>query len=684
MAKIKKVIGANPYRAASDSDGLVILYDDGTVKAFGGATSIAGLLNEGRATMMIDLPLKEVSNIYGNSETAFFVMGDGSVKCFGYNRTRVFGVGTSNEYIKEFTTIPGITDVKEIILYVNDSYKDGRVFVLHNDGSVSGCGSNRGGVFGDGTGVAYTEFKSLPINNITTGASSTNKVTRIFAGDSVWYEKEPAIGRTNRDTIFGCGNNIYGRLGVNSADAYVFIPKQINCSIDVGIKEIIPQYNITYFIMDTDLTSQLFYSGNTRYQGINVVEESKTIKRNTKFTHKLKTIKYTSPNNYGGNWYYILADGHVNVLSSSGGNSYLTGLGETAAVLGQYYTIPDLENVTDAACTSNFSTYFLLEDGTVKTCGDNSSGQLGLNDMENRKSVALISDLPHVREMQPINSKAIAFITEDDEIYVCGDNTYQSLGLGTNTTNVKIPTLLSTMPLHYLYLQGNSCYREEKEALLQVTSNWGTLSEAEKKALFVAATCGVPNLSSLSDLGAFEILAFKESTAAMNAPTCRLTAIATERLVTPKGLIPIQNFEGIDKATLTVTTGGQGSCKVLVTTDRAAYQSYDFAAQTWKAVDHTDIAAVKASGIDAAQLTNIPRAAWDTLTAGKDGIGFAYLPSIESTSDVCSVDELTLQVDMRGTWERASETDYTYAYPNNTTLRVTLKTDGDYKINYQR
>ena len=41
-----------------------------------------------------------------------------------------------------------------------------------------------------------------------------------------------------------------------------------------------------------------------------------------------------------------------------------------------------------------------------------------------------------------------------------------------------------------------------------------------------------------------------------------------------------------------------------------------------------------------------------------------------------------MQVDRAGTWKLQSDTDYDYSFPQNNILRVTIYTDGSYKINY--
>lgn len=239
-----------------------------------------------------------------------------------------------------------------------------------------------------------------------------------------------------------------------------------------------------------------------------------------------------------------------------------------------------------------------------------------------------------------------------------------------------------SFPEGHLYIKDNEAYGIKDGVLQKLSSHWSTLSNNEKTNVFKSTNSKSASLTDLRSLGKFKKATYQEDD--ISKP-CTFTAIPKDQLILPKGLISVESFEGIDKATLTYTLSGGGTLKILVTTDNATYRTYDFSVQTWLAIDHTNIDTVKESGIDATQLGNISRAGWDALITGKAGIGFAYLLCIENTTDTCAVDKLDLQVDMKGSWDKAIQgTDYKYGYPRNNILRVQLLANGDYKINYQK
>lgn len=214
----------------------------------------------------------------------------------------------------------------------------------------------------------------------------------------------------------------------------------------------------------------------------------------------------------------------------------------------------------------------------------------------------------------------------------------------------------------------------------KLADNWDTLKESEKLALFESTDYEVPTIEDLKALGKFKVLTLSDLP---DQQTLQVRAVPKPQLVLPKGLIPLDSFAGIKQVKATAAVSSSAACRILVTTDLSSYYTYDAAAVEWNEVNIADVSAITA-GIEAADLANIPAVAWDVMISGAKGIGFAYLLDLQKTADVCEVDELQMTVDMKGSWDMALPgTDYTYGYPLNTVLRVTLKTDGDYKINYE-
>lgn len=363
-------------------------------------------------------------------------------------------------------------------------------------------------------------------------------------------------------------------------------------------------------------------------------------------------------------------------LSTWGSNAYgQIGRG-TASVTAQPTGLPGISGAAKIACGANH-TVVLMQDGTARVFGDNTYGQLGLTGVEKQTTPSTIPGVGKIRDIA-CGGNFTLLLMDDDTVLACGDNTDGQLGIeALSNFNPLTPVPYFAHTYRYMYQIGAALYSGSTWPS-KVSDDRAALTGAQMKDLFAAAAYDLAPPEQVKALGKIKILAYAE---ALTEPTCKITAAASDRLVLPKNLIDTSRYEGINKATLTAALSGGAALKTIVTTDLNSYKTYKNGA--WQDIGPTDLAAVAANGIDYANLPNIPRAAWDTLLSGVNKLGFAYLPTIAAVTDTCEVDELTLEVDLKGTWEMALPgTDYTYGYPDQSTLRVTIKTNGEYKINY--
>ena len=244
------------------------------------------------------------------------------------------------------------------------------------------------------------------------------------------------------------------------------------------------------------------------------------------------------------------------------------------------------------------------------------------------------------------------------------------------------PVFLVDNPKNYYLFrkEDGTAHKFDGSAMIQVTSDWNALSDANKEIAFLAASQEIPSASLLAVLGKYKPMVYSVDTA-MATPSGAVSAAPKDRAIIPKGLISLAGFEGIDSATLTKTLSGSGGLALAVTTDLTTYKVYSGGA--WVEIDIANVATFKASGMTPAALAALTRTEWNLITTGEQGIGFAYLPTVEVAADVASVAEIDLTVDMKGAWTRAVHgTDFTHAYPKNNLLRIQLLTSGDYKVNY--
>jgi alpha-tubulin suppressor-like RCC1 family protein len=107
-----------------------------------------------------------------------------------------------------------------------------------------------------------------------------------------------------------------------------------------------------------------------------------------------------------------------------------------------------LENYMVGAGKSH--SIFLMITGTVYSCGDNTKGQLGIGSNVSKNIPVYVKinaymDLTNVKSVYAGANHSI-FLLNDGTVYVCGDNTYGQLGLGNNinqTYAIQIPNLIN-------------------------------------------------------------------------------------------------------------------------------------------------------------------------------------------------------------------------------------------------
>jgi alpha-tubulin suppressor-like RCC1 family protein len=154
------------------------------------------------------------------------------------------------------------------------------------------------------------------------------------------------------------------------------------------------------------------------------------------------------------------------------------------------------------------------------------------------------------------------------------------------------------------------------------------------------------------------------------------------QLVLPSGNIDISSITNIDSFSLTANTSGSADLKIIISIDEGVtYKTFN--GSIWETVDHTDLSLVKTNGMTVSEFNALTSTQIMDLVGAPDKIKFGYYMELTDPGETCETDELSLQVDMNGEWEKAEHmVDYNYAYLNSTTLQIELFSNGDFKINY--
>ena len=275
--------------------------------------------------------------------------------------------------------------------------------MLKNDGTLWGCGYNGKSQLGLGdTDYRYT-FTQI-ITNI-------DNIKLVYCGESY------TLILKNDDTLWGCGANDYGQLGLgDKTDRTIFTKiandvKSVNCGL----------YHI--LILKNDGTLWGCGKNNNGELGLGDTTDRNIFTQITANADNIKSI-------YCGG-YHTFALKNDGTLWGCGYNGEgALGLEGTDNRL--TFTIIDSNpgNIKSIYC-GDMHTIILKNDGTLWGCGNNNDGQLGLGDSSSRNVFTKITNDVKLA----YSGIDYAFILKNDStLWGCGSNNNGQLGLG-DTSN---------------------------------------------------------------------------------------------------------------------------------------------------------------------------------------------------------------------------------------------------------
>lgn len=309
-------------------------------------------------------------------------------------------------------------------------------------------------------GLKEIEAISKPTQILDSYGMPITGVRQIVAGDGFTvFIKEDG-------TVWGMGNNANGQLGIELedqvSDTFIRIPTKIDFN-SVTVKKIAIGDNCTFFIDDTGC---VWVTGKNTYNQLGLLSSTEDILLPTKITDtKIKNINnIVSNNNYT---VFFRKDNSVFVA----GRDNVTKTSLNTLELLTY-------SIKNIAIGNGYRVHFDI-DGNINCIGENDKGQLGLVDTDNRNSLTELY-VPAIKSISAGYSNFL-YITENNEKYVVGNNEEGQLGNGT-FTDVDVPEILSEEDVEEIIWDGNRNYIIKSDGTV-----WAT-GENEKGELSIGTT----------------------------------------------------------------------------------------------------------------------------------------------------------------------------------------------------
>jgi len=347
----------------------------------------------------------------GISNHSIFLLEDGTVRTVGYNEYGQCCTGTNNTPQLSLYTIPDLNNVKQVACGVHHS-----IFLLE-DGTVRTVGYNEYGQCGTGKdNIEQLSLYTIP---------NLNNVKQVACGyyHTVFLLEDGTVRTVGYNGSGQCGT---GKTSSEQLSLYT-IPNLNN------VKQVACGVHHTVFLLE---------DGTVRTVGGNDFGQCGTGKTSSEQLSlytipDLNNVKQVACGYYHS--IFLLEDGTVRTV---GGNYFgQCGTGKTSNTQLSLYTIPELNNVKQVAC-GYYHTVFLLKDGTVRTVGYNGSGQCGTGkDNIEQLSLYTIPDLNNVKQVACGGHHSI-FLLEDGTVRTVGDDYFGQYGTGnTNTSQLSLYTI---------------------------------------------------------------------------------------------------------------------------------------------------------------------------------------------------------------------------------------------------
>ena len=301
-----------------------------------------------------------IKQVYCGYSHTFILKNDGTLWGTGNNYSGQLGLGDGHDRYA-FTQITTNTDnIKDV--YCGGSY----TIILKNDGTLWGCGANGSGQLGLGDTTNRTTF-----TQVTTNADN---IKSVCCGSS------HTLILKNDGTVWGCGHNGYGELGLgNNTNKNTFT--QITTNIN-DIKEIYCGGSHTFMLKNDSTLWGCGYNYNGQL-GLGDSDDRYTFTEIATNANNIKSICC-------GSHHTLILKNDGSLWGTGRNNCSQLGLGDTTdrTIFTQVTT--NINNIKEIYCGAHHA-FILKNDGTLWGTGRNDFGSLGLKDTNYRTTFTQIA-----------------------------------------------------------------------------------------------------------------------------------------------------------------------------------------------------------------------------------------------------------------------------------------------------
>ena len=407
-------ISSQAIAVACGSQYISILLNDGTVRVCGrnnfGQLGLNDQSNRSTVVPVLGISSQAIAVACCGTHTAI-LLNDGTVRVCGFNNNGQLG---QNDTVNRSTVVPVLGISSQAIAVACGGY---HTAILMNDGTVRACGNNLYGQLGQNdTANRSTVVPVLGVSSQAIAVACGKYHTTILL---------------NNGTVRTCGYNNNGQLGLNDlVTRLTFVPVLGISSQAIAVA----CGNFYTAILLNDGTVRVCGQNNTGQLGLNDLVQRSTVVPVLNVPVPTPPQFVTGPLFSASNVAQGSLQYHAAILMSDGtvrtcGYNAYGQLGQNdKANRSTIVPVLGISSQAIAVACGKFHTAILMNDGTVRVCGRNDSGQLGLNDLVTRSTVVSVLGISSQAIAIACGQYFTAMLLNDGTVRVCGKNTFGNLG----------------------------------------------------------------------------------------------------------------------------------------------------------------------------------------------------------------------------------------------------------------
>jgi alpha-tubulin suppressor-like RCC1 family protein len=427
---VTALAGTKVVAIAADGSHSMALLHDGTVLAWGnngfGQLGIGNLDSSSTPVAVTALPDdRKVVAIAAGAGHNMALLDDGTVRAWGDNDYGQLGNGNTEDSTVPVTVTGLPTDVVAIAAGIHS-------MALHEDGTIRTWGFNRDGQLGDGTAIN----SSVPVT--VSGLPANKEVEAVAAGHV------HSVALLDDGTLWTWGANTEGQLGNGTTTIAPTTTPQSVTGLPADKKVVAVAaghfHNVT--LLD-DGTVQTWGNNFFGQLGNNTTTGSSIPVTVTGLDGK--TVAMVA----AGRWHSLASQTSTQTTTTwAWGNNGAGQLGNDSTTNSSTpVTVADLDDQdVMALAAGDAHSMALLADGTVRTWGQNGSGQLGNGTTIDSRTPVAVTALAGTKvvAIAADGSHSMALL-HDGTVLAWGNNGFGQLGIG-NLDSSSTPVAVTALP----------------------------------------------------------------------------------------------------------------------------------------------------------------------------------------------------------------------------------------------